>query len=196
MEFDVKPGASLYSNPRSIVWLLVVAMAASSIASCARPARNVLIPDGYGVWKKTTDVVLDYPIPGHEDRFRVIRMNELGFGFSKTSDGSGKIDFPAGTIIAKEIFPVANPGPADKPVIITAMIKSPSDPDARSGWLWVVKDLATGKENVYTGDFCVRCHANANEKHPYGGKNTSGAFSDYVFFIPGEDQAIPDSAGY
>jgi hypothetical protein len=177
-------------------YFFVLASALFVVASCTKPPRAALIPDDYASWKKTTETVLNYPIPGHEDRFRVIHINDVGLGFSRASDGSGRVDFPDGTVIAKEIFAVANPGPADKPVMITGMVKASSDTDARSGWLWLMKDLASGKENVYTGDFCVRCHANANEKHPYGSKNPSGAFSDYVFFIPGDDQPLADSPGY
>ena len=116
--------------------------------------------------------------------------SQVKTGFSRASEAGGRVAFPDGTVIAKEIFAVTSPGPADKPVMITGMVKAPGDPDARSGWLWLTKDLASGKESVYTGDFCVRCHANANEMHPYGSKNPSGAFSDYVFFIPGDDATV------
>jgi hypothetical protein len=155
-------------------------------SSCAKQVRQTLIPPDYASWKKTTNVVLDYPIPGHEDRFRVIYIDERGAGVTRRSSGNGRVEFPAGTVIAKEIYGVSKPGSADEPVMLTAMVKAPDDPQASAGWLWLIKDLASGKENVYTGDFCVRCHANANEKHPYGMKNPDGVFSDYVFFIPGD----------
>lgn len=152
--------------------------------SCARPRPPLLIPDGYASWRRTTDVRLDYPIPGHEDRFRIIHMNDTGFSFSLVQGPSGRVQFPEGTIIAKEIYPTSNPQPADKPVMLTAMVKASSDPDARGGWIWLTKDLATGMEKRMLGDFCVQCHANANEAHPYGWKNPEAVFSDYVFFVP------------
>lgn len=167
-------------------------LAAFFVASCAAPVRPALVPEGYRTWRTTTDVRLDYPIPGHEDRFRVIHMNDKGFSFTRAGGPAGRVDFPEGTIIAKDIFPTSNPGPTDLPVMVTAMVKASSDPDARGGWLWVVKDLSTGMESIQKGDFCVRCHANANEVHPYGSKNPGGAFSDYVFFVPG--QPASDSA--
>jgi len=170
--------------------ILMLASTLCALVSCSKPDRAALIPDDYASWKKTTETVLNYPIPGHEDRFRVIYINDAGLGFSRASEAGGRVAFPDGTVIAKEIFAVTSPGPADKPVMITGMVKAPGDPDARSGWLWLTKDLASGKESVYTGDFCVRCHANANEMHPYGSKNPSGAFSDYVFFIPGDDATV------
>jgi hypothetical protein len=42
------------------------------------------------------------------------------------------------------------------------------------------------------GNFCVTCHANANEKHPYGDRNPREEFRDYVFFVPG---GAPAAAG-
>ncbi len=40
-------------------------------------------------------------------------------------------------------------------------------------------------------NFCITCHANANEKHPYGDKNPNEEFRDYVYFVPGEGHAGP-----
>jgi hypothetical protein len=66
----------------------------------------------------------------------------------------------------------------------TVMVKAPDDPRAKGGWIWLVKDLASGKETVFTTNYCVTCHANANEKHPYGDKNPGEEFRDYLFIIP------------
>ena len=175
----------LFRSLPKCIWL-VFGLWALLGASCAKEPREPLIPLDYASWEKTTDVVLDYPIPGHEDRYRVIYINGRGSGASRQQGGTGRIDFPTGTIIAKEIYNVSKPGSGDKPVMVTAMVKAPDDPQASAGWLWLVKDLSSGVENVYTGDFCVRCHANANEKHPYDSKNPEGLFSDYVFFVPGD----------
>ena len=163
--------------------LVVALWAIAAAASCSAPARPPLIPADYGEWRSPTDARLDYPIPGHEDRFRVIRMNELGFGYARSADGS-RVEFPDGTIIAKDIYATRDPAPDERPAMVTAMVKAPADPDARGGWVWVVKDAASGTEAIQTGDFCVRCHANANEPHPYGSKNPGGAYADYVFYVP------------
>lgn len=179
----------------AVTVLVVLFLTLALAGSCAKAERPPLLPAGHGNWRTTTDVRLDYPIPGHEDRFRVIRMNEKGFGFSGSAGEPGGFVFPEGTIIAKDIYAVSDPGPDDRPAMVTAMVKAESDPDARGGWLWVVKDLEKGAETVMTGDFCVRCHANANEAHPYGWKNPGAVFADYVFFIPGTGRA-PASDGY
>lgn len=180
-------------KPRTIIAAILAFTLFSLIFSCAKPRQQILIPSDYSRWKTTTGIVLDYPIPGHEDRFRVIHINDKGLGFTRDGGSPERITFPEGTIIAKDIFAVKNPGPSDLPVMVTAMVKSGSDPRARGGWLWVVKDLKLGKESIMTGDFCVRCHDNANEKHPYGWKNPGGAFADYVFFIPGSDPVVEAS---
>ncbi len=177
-------------KPRTITAACFVLALFSLICSCSKTAQPALIPPDYGRWKTTTDIVLDYPIPGHEDKYRVIHINDKGLDFTREGRSPERFTFPEGTIIAKDIFAVTKPGPDDKPVMVTAMVKAASDPQARGGWLWVVKDLKMGKETIMTGDFCVRCHDNANEQHPYGWKNPDGSFSDYVFFIPGTDPLI------
>ncbi len=50
-------------------------------------------------------MVLDYPIPGHQDRFRIPRMNSLGFTAKPTiENGKRHWDFPEGTVIVKEVY--------------------------------------------------------------------------------------------
>jgi hypothetical protein len=145
-----------------------------------------LVPDGYSTWRRTTELRLDYPIPGHEDNFRIIYINDTGLGYSRTGAAQAEyIEFPEGTVIAKEVYEGASPEPGAKPMMITAMIKAAGSPDARGGWVWVVKDLAMNKETIIKGTFCFTCHGNANEAHPYGDKNLHESFRDYVFFIPG-----------
>ncbi len=172
--------------------LIAMVLAACSLAavSCAREGQSrALLPEGYGTWRSTTAVKLDYPIPGHEASARAIFMNPEGFLFQKDGDGA---EFPAGTIIVKEIRPLGSVT-ADMPApMLTAMVKAPEDERARGGWLWVVKDTASGSETVFAGDFCYRCHANANEAHPYADRNPSGASRDFVFFVPGLDTPALD----
>jgi hypothetical protein len=142
------------------------------------------LPEGYGAWRRSTAIELNYTIPGHEASARAIFMNPEGFLFQKEGDSA---EFPAGAIIIKEIRPLGTVT-ADMPApMLTAMVKAPEDERARGGWLWVVKDTASGMETVFTSDFCYRCHTNANEAHPYADRNPSGAFRDFVFFVPGLD---------
>jgi len=150
--------------------------------ACAKAVAPALVPTETAAWRSTTSARLDYPVPGHEDRYREIRMNERGF--SAVPADSGRLTFPEGTVIVKDIYASSAPASGEGPVMVTAMVKASSDPDARGGWLWVVKDLASGNESRILGDFCVRCHANANERHPYGQGNPRGVFSDYVFYVP------------
>lgn len=175
-----------------------IALASTFVAlllSCAPRPEASLIPADYSTWKKTTDLILNYPIPGHENRLRIPRMNSIGFD-SLPAPGSSpsKWNFATGTIIAKEIYASPTPGSGEGPVQVTAMIKAPGDPRARSSWIWVAKDLSTGKERVFTENFCVTCHANANEKHPYADKNPEGEFRDYVFIVPESALPKPSSA--
>jgi hypothetical protein len=164
----------------------------------AGSSRLLLVPADFSTWQRTTAIRLDYPIPGHEDNYRIIHINDAGMDFDRSQQGRRTIfSFPAGTIIAKAIFQGASPAQDAAPVMVTAMIKAPGDRDARGGWLWVVKDLAMGTETIMTGDFCVTCHANANEAHPYGDRNPAEDFRDYVFFVPGYDgRATPENLLY
>ncbi len=160
---------------------LAIAIMTIFPTACA-PAQVSFLPQDWRLWKVTTGLRLDYPIPGHEDRLRVPRMN--GLGFSTVQGLDVPLDFPEGTIIAKEVYARRNPLPGEVPVQVTIMVKSPKDPLAKGGWIWISKDLASGKETVFATKFCVGCHANANEAHPYADKNPKGLFRDYVFIVP------------
>lgn len=169
-------------------WGRVTAAALTVLcAGCAaRPAPPYAPPD-YPTWQRTTNVVLDYPIPGHQDRFRVPRMNATGFSVQPiVENGKRRWDFPVGTVIVKEVYANTKPAPGETPIQLTIMVKAPKDPHAQGGWLWLTRDLPEGKESVFMGNFCITCHANANEKHPYGDGNPNEEFRDYVYFVPGE----------
>jgi hypothetical protein len=146
----VGTGSSMVSVPAAILCLVF-------LSSCTPDSEpKALVPDDYDTWGRTTDLKLDYPIPGHEDNFRIIYMNDTGFGFSRTMEGQAeRVVFPEGTVIAKAIYEGASPEPGATPMMVTAMVKASDNPAARGGWVWVTKDLAMGKEMVITGDFCL-----------------------------------------
>jgi hypothetical protein len=160
-----------------------------ALACSAKPAE-VYAPADYRTWARTTNLVLDYPIPGHMDRLRIPRINALGLAAKPVREGNKlRWDFPEDTVIVKEVYASKKPAAGEGPIQLTIMAKDPKDPRSQGGWLWITKDLPDGKERVFEGNFCVTCHANANEQHPYGDKNPNEHFRDYVFFVPGESGA-------
>ena len=174
----------------ALVTLIASVSAAVLMLSCSPETEKLsYVPDNYATWMKTTQLRLDYAIPGHEDNFRIIYINDTGLNFARSQEGqSERIVFPEGTIIAKEVYAGTMPAPGSAPMMVTAMVKATENPDARGGWVWVTKDLSLGTETVIKGDFCFTCHANANEAHPYGDRNPDENFRDFVFFIP-DDKA-------
>src|SRR5208282_2376311 len=84
--------------------LLPLLAAFAILVGCTAEKQPVFATPDYHSWKRTTDVILDYPIPGHQDRFRIPRMNHAGFTVMPTADnGKRRWDFPVGTIIVKEV---------------------------------------------------------------------------------------------
>lgn len=153
------------------------------LTGCNEEKRGPLLTGSYSAWERTTETELDYPIPGHEDNYRRIYINETGMNVRITTGEDGvRHYYPEGTVIIKEVFEGSDYQEGSEPVMLTAMVKQPSDPLARGGWLWVVKNLSTGRETVMETKFCVTCHANANEAHPYGDGNPQNEFRDFVFF--------------
>lgn len=192
------------AGPALGLFACMTALLAALGASCSRQDATIdLVAVGYASWRPTTEVVLDYEIPGHMDSLRRIVMNEAGFGFT---EGQAGISFPEGTVIVKEILlagsgdgygagPAYGVGGADgsrgRPNMITAMVKAKDDPRAQGGWIWLMKDPESGMESVVGQDLCYRCHLNANEAYPYADGNPAGQFRDFVFFVPGKDEPAP-----
>ena len=153
------------------------------ISACAEQKTEALIPNDYSSWKRTTEIELDYPIPGHMDNYRIPYINEIGENISITEQGGRVIhDYPEGTIIIKEIYSGLVYNEGDEPTALTVMIKNPTSSSARAGWIWIMKPLPSGQENIITDGFCVNCHNDANEDHPYGPGNPNLEFRDCVFF--------------
>ncbi|MFP4383394.1 MAG: cytochrome P460 family protein [Spirochaetia bacterium] len=145
--------------------------------------EETLLPPDYLSWERTTETELDYPIPGHENHYRRIFINQTGTEVRISGEGSEiSYQYPSGTVIIKEVYDAPQYTPQSKPVMLTAMVKDPDHPEARSGWVWVVKNLEEDSEQIITEEFCVTCHAAANTPHPYGDGNKEGHFLDFVFF--------------
>jgi len=171
-------------NGRGAVLLCVLVL----LAGCTAQKQVIYATTDYHSWKKTTDIVLDYPIPGHQDRLRIPRMNSIGFSAQPSIDnGKRRWDFPPGTVIVKEVYPTPKPPADTQPIQLTIMVKAPRDPRSQGGWIWLTRDLPDGTEAVFRGNYCITCHDNANEKHPYGDGNPNQEFRDYVYFVPGEE---------
>jgi hypothetical protein len=172
-------------------FLLAALGAVVALSGCPSSKKTVVYatPD-YQSWARTTDIELNYPIPGHQDRYRIPRMNAIGFSTSPTVEaGTRRWNFPEGTIIVKEIYATQRPAENETPIQLVMMVKAPRDPHAQGGWLWITRKMPGGSESVFMGNFCITCHANANERHPYGDHNPTEEFRDYVYFVPGEGSA-------
>jgi hypothetical protein len=161
----------------------MTALALAFLGACAPAPRTALVPTDYRAWKRSTGQELNYPIPGHADNYRRIFMNSVGENpRMETVNGRTIWTYPEGAQIVKEVFKGQSPAAGEKPVTLTVMLKAPRDRDARGGWLWISKNAASGEETVIAEEFCITCHANANEKHPYSDGNQQEEFRDYVFF--------------
>jgi hypothetical protein len=181
-----------FSPSRRVVWLSAAALAVFLLllGSCAGEQKEALIPaaEEYRSWPRTTDTELNYPIPGHENNYRKIYISPDGLDYSKTeSSGRVRYSFPPGTVIIKEIYQGFDPPKNEEPMRLTAMVKQPEADRSRGGWIWVMKNTASGKERIITEEFCVTCHSNANESHPYGDGNPREEFRDFVYFLPREE---------
>ena len=109
----------------------------SAVINCNRKEPVSFVPDDYTSWDTTTDIMLDYPIPGHENHFRIIRINDTGKTLRPETRGKRIYDtYPTGTVIVKEIYPELTRQEDDRPIMLTVMVKEPSHQFARGGWLW------------------------------------------------------------
>jgi hypothetical protein len=147
------------------------------LISC-KPKPADYIPADYSSWTRINREELDYPIPGHESNYRIIYLNEVGL------EAEG-YPFPEGTKIVKEVYSGLDPAEGEEPIMLTTMVKAPDHESARGGWLWIVVDGESGNETIITEEFCLTCHDNANEEHPYADGNPDEEFRDYVYFVPG-----------
>lgn len=159
---------------------LAIIILALVISGCADETAETRIPLDYGDWKTTTDIPLDYEIPGHGTGVRMIYINDVGTGVNAaTENGRLSYEYPEGTVILKEVY---NSSADQAPNNLTVMIKDSENPDARGGWIWLNRNYSSGRERLFKDDFCFACHVAANDRHPYGDGNADREFRDYVFY--------------
>ncbi len=153
-------------------------------AGCSRSTKPLVAETDYSDWQRTHEQELDYPVPGHENHYRIIRINPIGekpeitFGEGEET----RYQYPKGTVVVKEVYSSLTPNPGDDPILYTIMKKAPDHPEARDGWVYLTKSPADGEETVVQQDFCFRCHREAHHPHPYGWGNPRGHWTDYLFF--------------
>lgn len=186
--------------------LVTIFLCIFCFSSCTPQETRVWVPDGYRSWDKTVEEVLTYPIAGHGPTLRIIYINAIGEQVKKTvQDGRTMYDYPAGSIIVKEIYRDQAAVDAQTPFQLTVMVKDPQSPKTRDGWVWVVKDMESGGETVFESRFCLDCHSDANERHALGKGNADVEFRDYIFFPldeygsigeDGSESDVPSPYGY
>jgi hypothetical protein len=161
----------------SIILLFIITLSCS-----AEQPHTYLVPKDYRLWKKPVKEVLDYPVPGHGDTFRVIYANDISFKaeINKDENNNERVNFKDGTIIIKEVYKEKNDVNWKEPQL-TIMIKESTNNDAKDGWLYYVKNPEEKQARLVKGRMCIGCHEAANDKHPYFDRNPKGIFCDYVF---------------
>ena len=159
------------------------ALAATALAIVLVGCSHPLIPADWPSWERMTAAPAEGAVPGHEERFRIAYVNTQGQAVKPVvANGAVNWKYPDGSIILKAGYTgSAPPGTGETPSKLSVMMKRPGDPRARGGWLWVVRDMASGVESVIDAPYCVDCHGYANGPNPYGDKNASGDFRDYVY---------------
>ncbi len=161
--------------------LIIIILVFLTVYSCKKENEQFTIPD-YKNWKQPVNAVLDTPISGHGESYRLIYANETAFKSKiiKEIDKS-RVSMNEGSVIVKEVFEKREDVGYKIPGLFI-MIKNSNDPDAINGWVYYMKK--PGKDAVEVKwRMCVGCHEAANEKHPYFDGNKNGMFRDYLFTL-------------
>lgn len=161
----------------------LLALALLLLGGCERSEEpELLVTTDHEEWTRTTTTPLTFPVPGHGSGERRIYINPVGETVEPPVSSEEPWEYPEGTIILKEIYPSPDPPEDAPPDSLTIMVKQPDHPMSRGGWVWLVKEPGSDEERVFAEQFCVTCHANANEEHPYGDGNPEGQFRDYAYY--------------
>ncbi|MBN1498816.1 MAG: cytochrome P460 family protein [Spirochaetes bacterium] len=160
------------------------ALAVLVLLNCSKTVTNeeYRVPDDYRAWKKPTDKILDYIVPGHGKSARIIYANDEFYNVKINEvNGVKRYSFNDGTVIIKEVYPDKDAVRTSDPML-TIMVKNSKSPDAIHGWLYYMQNPKTDIMEVNTR-MCVGCHEAANDTHPYFDKNPNQEFRDFVFVI-------------
>jgi hypothetical protein len=131
-------------------------LVALALAACGETVDTAGLPsvDGYSDWHR---IDVTGPAPGHGDTYRIIYVNEVGRGYAHAGQ------YPAGTVIVKEIHALTGAGEAGDLDYIAIMRKIPDDAPEATGlpldddWLFTYASEPGGDETRY--DFCwAKCH--------------------------------------
>lgn len=173
-------------NLRALVTIVGGIVLTSVLAGCGapEPVLPILGTEDYTTWARTHTRRLDYPVPGHGSGLRRIYINAVGRQVQPEvlESGERRYDYPAGTVIVKEVFATPEIDPSAQPAQIVGMLKAPAAPEAMGGWIWFTREPRTGIEAIVTANHCLLCHDNANEEQPYGDRNPAEEFRDFVYF--------------
>ena len=158
------------------------------LASCRQEPAPLLDYD-YSGWTKLNGEPITEPIPGHSSGVRTIYVNETGREVTVSNESGRKSwDYPEGTVIIKEVALPAETAAAGEASTLLGMIKDTGHPRAQGNWVWVMRNARTGEESIFDTEFCITCHADANERRtadamePVGVPNPDRDFRDYVFY--------------
>ncbi len=159
--------------------VLIFTLSFFGLASCKEKTTQFAIPD-YKNWGKPVSAVLDTPIPGHGESFRLIYANDIAFQSKIVKEGSElKVKMNEGSIVLKEVYDKREDVGYKVPGLFI-MVKDSKDPQAINGWIYYMKKPGMDTMEVQWR-LCVGCHEAANEKHPYFDGNKNNMFRDYLF---------------
>mgnify|MGYP006272803175 CR=1 FL=1 len=164
--------------------LLMVALASLLLpVGCAGDEEPPpLVIEDHSGWSRTTTATLNFPVPGHGAGERKIFINPRGEEVEQPESASEPWNYPEGTVIVKEVYAEPDPPEDAPPSSLAIMVKAPDHPSNRGGWVWIGKEPGSDEQRIFTEQFCVTCHTNANEEHPYNDGNPEEQFRDYVYY--------------
>ncbi len=162
---------------KRLVILLILML--SMFVSCKDESSKFAVPD-YKKWKRAVDGVLETPIPGHGETYRIIYANDIAFQSKIIKDVNGqRVMMNEGSIVIKEVYDKKEDVGYKIPGLFI-MMKDSKNPGSINGWIYHMKKPGMDPVEV-KWRMCVGCHEAANEKHPYFDGNKENIFRDYLF---------------
>ena len=148
-----------------------------------------LLGDDFSSWSQLNDEVITADIPGHGSSIRNIFINDVGTGVTTVTSGARILwEYPRDTVIIKTVTVPGESESSAETTMLLGMVKDPGHKDNQGGWIWLTRDPRTGEEMIFASEYCVTCHADANERRtstdriPTGVPNPDREFRDFVFF--------------